>query len=193
MADRGQWQPLEDELEPDPNRNGADQAQAAVDTDDAGADRMKAGYAKAEIKNQVVRESLEALEPGQRPTVVTVGAVFAAVVAAIFWASAGVAVFTGAEVNGATPDIAQLVLTAMIMSVMFVGMWQSRYWAVLGFQMLLVLLILAAIAGLVLAGTLVQFASTVILVIGLSVLFWFMVKAMARIQMPDRPSARRKS
>lgn len=153
-------------------------------------DAMKAGYAKAELRNQAVRESLEPLEAGERPTVVSVGAIFAAVVAAIFWVSTGVAVFTGAEVNGSRPNIAQLVLTAMIMSVMFVGMWQARYWAVLGFQMLLVLLILAAIAGLVVAATLVQFVSTLILTVGLSVLFWFMVKAMARIQMPKHPSAR---
>lgn len=153
-------------------------------------DAMKAGYAKAEAKNQKVRESLEPLEPGERPTVVTVGAIFAAVVATIFWVSAGVAAFTGAEVDGSRPNIAQLVLTAMIMSVMFVGMWQSRYWAVLGFQMLLLLLILAAIAGLVMAGTLVQMLSTLVLTIGLGALFWFMVKAMARIQMPKHPSAR---
>jgi len=153
-------------------------------------DAMKAGYAKAEIKNQAVRESLEPLEADERPTVVTVGAIFAAVVAAIFWVSTGIAVFTGAEVNGTRPNIAQLVLTAMIMSVMFVGMWQARYWAVLGFQMLLVLLILAAIAGLIVAATLVQLLSTLILTVGLSVLFWFMVKAMARIQMPKHPSAR---
>ncbi len=153
-------------------------------------DAMKAGYAKSELRNQAVRESLEPLEAGERPTVVTVGAIFAAVVAAIFWVSTGIAVFTGAEVNGSQPNIAQLVLTAMIMSVMFVGMWQARYWAVLGFQMLLVLLILAAIAGLVVAATLIQLVSTLILTVGLSVLFWFMVKAMARIQMPKHPSAR---
>ncbi len=153
-------------------------------------DAMKAGYAKAELKNQAARESLDPLEDGERPTVVTVGAMFAAVVAAIFWVSTAIAAFTGAEVNGSQPNIAQLVLTAMIMSVMFVGMWQARYWAVLGFQMLLVLLIIAAIAGLVVAGTLLQFISTLVLSIGLSILFWYMVKAMARIQMPKHPSAR---
>jgi hypothetical protein len=156
---------------------------------EGGGDRMKAGYAKAEVKNQKVRESLEPLEPGQRPTVVTVGAIFAGVVALIFWSSTGAAL-AGAEVNGSSPNIAQLVVTAAVMSVMAVGMWRTRYWAVLGFQMLLLILILAAVAGLVLAGTLLQFISTVILSVGLSVMFWFMVKAMARIQMPRGPNAR---
>jgi hypothetical protein len=52
--------------------------------------------------------------------------------------------------------------------------------------MLLVLFILAAIAGLITAATLVQMISTLVLTVGLSVMFWFMVKAMARIQMPQR-------
>ena len=68
-----------------------------------------------------------------------------------------------------------------------VGMWKAKYWAVLGFQMLLVLLILAGVLGMVTAPTPVQIIGTLILTAGLSVLFWFMVKAMARIQMPDRP------
>jgi hypothetical protein len=149
---------------------------------------MKAGYAKAEEKNQAVRESLVPLGPGQRPTVVTVGSVFIMVVAAIFWVSSLVALFTNTEVNGSQPNPAQLIATALIMTVMAWGMWNSRYWAVLGFQMLLVLLIIAAIAGLVVASSLIQAASTLILTVGLSLLFFHMVKAMARIQMPERPS-----
>lgn len=169
--------------------NGDGDAGGGTGSSPSGPDRMKAGYARAEVKNQKARESLEPLEPGQRPTVVTVGAIFAGVVALIFWSSTAVAL-TGVEVNGTRPNIAQLVLTAAVMSIMAVGMWRARYWAVLGFQMLLVLLIIAAITGLVLAGTLLQFISTVVLSVGLSVLFWFMVKAMARIQMPRGPNAR---
>ncbi|MBK5110187.1 MAG: hypothetical protein JJE10_02335 [Thermoleophilia bacterium] len=147
---------------------------------------MREGYAKAEVKNQKVRESLEPLEQGQRPAAVTVGAVFTMVVAAIFWASSLVALFTSTEVNGSEPNPGQLIATALIMSVMAWGMWMSRYWAVLGFQMLLVLLIIAAIAGLVVASSLIQMISTLILTVGLSLLFFYMVKAMARIQMPER-------
>ncbi|MBK5232043.1 MAG: hypothetical protein JJE13_03550 [Thermoleophilia bacterium] len=156
----------------------------------AGADSMSAGYAKAEAKNEKVRESLEPLKDGERPTVVTVGAVFAIVVALILWGSTVVALVTDAKVNGEDVNIAQWVGLATIFSVMAWGMWTARYWAVLGFQMLLVLLILAAILGLVVAGTLVQMISTSILLIGLSLLFYYMVKAMARIQMPESPKRR---
>lgn len=166
-----------------PGENG-DRPQAGA------ADTMQAGYAKSEAKNQKVRESLQPLTDGPRPTVLTVGAIFAAVVATIFWVSTIVALLTDTKVNGAEPNSAQLVSTAVVMSLLAWGLWKSRYWAALGFQMLLVLLMLAAIAGLVVAGTLVQMISTTILLIGLSLLFYFMVKAMARLQMPRSPSRR---
>lgn len=168
-----------------PSTNGGQPPKPA-----GGSDAMKAGYAKAEVKNQKVRESLEPLEPGERPTVVTVGAVFASVVAVLLWGSAAVALFTDAKVNGEQVNIAQWASLAAIFTLMAWGMWRARYWAVLGFQMLLVLLILACVLGLVIAGTLLQFISTGILVIGLSLLFFFMVKAMARIQMPEGPRSR---
>ncbi|HTU14635.1 MAG TPA: hypothetical protein VMF31_05510 [Solirubrobacterales bacterium] len=171
---------------PGQNGNGPAPEEPTLD----GAEAMKRGYAKAEIKNQKVRESLEPLEPGERPTVVTVGAVFALIVALILWGSAAVALFTGAEVNGEKVNIAQWASLAAIFSLMAWGMWKARYWAVLGFQMLLVLLILACVLGLVVAGTLLQMVSTTLLAIGLCLLFFFMVKAMARIQMPQGPNSR---
>jgi hypothetical protein len=149
------------------------------------ADRMQAGYARAEEKNRRVRESLEPLGAGERPTVITVGAIFCAVMAAIAWSSAGVALFTGAEVNGVRPNVAQLALTGLIATGLAWGLWRARYWAALGFQVLLLLLLIAGVAGLVLAGTLAQAVTTFLLVVLLGAMFWFMVKAMARIQMPE--------
>ncbi len=159
------------------------------DRGQSGPDAMSRGYAKSEIKNQKVRESLEPLEPGERPTVVTVAAVFASIVAVLLWGSAIVALVTDAKVNGNDVNVAQWALLAMIFTWMAWGMWKARYWAVLGFQMLLVLLILAAILGLVVAGTLLQFVGNTVLLAGLGALFFFMIKAMARIQMPDRPTS----
>jgi hypothetical protein len=65
-------------------------------------------------------------------------------------------------------------------------MWRARYWAVLGFQTLLLLLILTATGGLVLARSALQAVTTGLLLAAAGTLFWFMVKAMARIQMPAR-------
>jgi threonine/homoserine/homoserine lactone efflux protein len=68
-------------------------------------------------------------------------------------------------------------------------MWRARYWAVLGFQALLVLLLVAASLGLVQATSVAQALGTTLLIAGAGTLFWFMIKAMARIQMPQRPGA----
>ena len=74
---------------------------------------------------------------------------------------------------------------ALIMGVMAWGMWRARYWAVLGFQLLLVFLIFSAVFGLaVQASSVAQFAATLGLLAVAGTLFYFMVKAMARIQMP---------
>ena len=76
---------------------------------------------------------------------------------------------------------------ALIMGVMAWGMWRARYWAVLGFQLLLVFLIFSAVFGLaVQASTVAQFAVTFGLLVVAGTFFYFMVKAMARIQMPSR-------
>lgn len=149
------------------------------------AARMRAGYARAEEKNQRAREALAPLSKGERPTVITVGAVFCAVMAAIAWSSAGVAILFAAIDDVKPPNIPQLVLTGLITTTLAWGLWQARYWAALGFQVLLLFLLLAGVAGLVLSGSLLQAISSVVLVAGLGAMFWFMVKAMARIQMPD--------
>jgi threonine/homoserine/homoserine lactone efflux protein len=65
-------------------------------------------------------------------------------------------------------------------------MWKARYWAVLGFQASLALIMLAAALGLVQVATVVQGIATFAILVGASVLFYFMVKALARIQMPER-------
>jgi len=163
-----------------------DAGREAVGGDDIAALAAARGVSRSEVRNQLAREALEPLEEGERPFVVTVGALISALVALLI---AG-AWITGAEVSGERPGALQFLAPATLFGVMALGMWKARYWAVLGFQMLLVLLILAAIAGLIVAATLVQLLSTLILTVGLSVLFWFMVKAMARIQMPKHPSAR---
>jgi hypothetical protein len=146
-------------------------------------ERMQRGYARAEKRNQEVRESLEPLAEGERPLVVTIGAVIAAAIAISILAG----YLAGVEVEGGKPRLAQVLAPALIMSVMAWGLWRARYWAVLGFQLLLVFLIFSAVFGLaVQAATVAQFAATLGLLAVAGSLFFFMVKAMARIQMPTR-------
>ena len=146
-------------------------------------ERMERGYARAEQRNQEVREGLEPLAEGQRPLVVTLGAV----VAGLICASILIAYLAGAEVDGEKPELTQVLAPALIMGVMAWGMWRARYWAVLGFQLLLVFLIFSAVFGLaVQASSVGQFAATFGLLAVTGSFFYFMVKAMARIQMPNR-------
>jgi hypothetical protein len=149
-------------------------------------DPVKRGYARAEQRNQEAREALVPLYEGERPTVVTIGAAFSALIALIFWVSTVIAVFSDATVNGRQPHPLQIAIVAAVLTAMAWGMWKARYWAVLGFQMLLVIFMLAGVAGLVTATTVPQVIGTVLLV-GICVAFFlFMVKGMARIQMPHR-------
>ena len=152
----------------------------------AGGSSVERGYAKAEERNRGTREALVPLYEGERPAVVTVGAAFSALIALIFWVSTVIAIFSDAEVNGREPHPLQLALVAAVLTTMAWGMWHSRYWAVLGFQMILVLFLLAGVAGLVGATTIAQVVGTVLLVLVCLAFFLFMVKAMARIQMPGR-------
>lgn len=146
-------------------------------------ERMERGYAKAEVRNQEVREELEPLSQGERPGVVTAGAIITALITisiAIGW-------LTGTEVNGEKPRFIQALAPALLMGLMSWGMWRARYWAVLGFQLILVFLIFSAVYGLALqAATIPQILATLALLAVSGTFFWLMVKAMARIQMPSR-------
>jgi hypothetical protein len=144
---------------------------------------MERGYARAEERNQAAREALEPLAEGERPVVVTIGAAVSALIALSILGS----YLAGAEVDGERPPLAQVLAPALLMGIMAWGMWRARYWAVLGFQLLLVLLILSAVLGLTLqAASVGSIATTLGLLAVSGSFFYFMVKAMARIQMPTR-------
>ncbi len=147
-----------------------------------GRNRMAEGYAKAEVRNQEARAALVPLAAGERPPVVTVGAVLCALVAL----SIVVTYLAGVKVNGETPKFAA-VAAALITGFLAWGLWRARYWAALGFQVVLVFLIFCALYGLLLEATsLAGFAVSVGLLALSGALFIYMVKAMARIQMPER-------
>ncbi len=166
--------------------NVATSAAAAGVEAEGSKSSMQRGYARAEERNREAREALHPLYEGERPLVVTIGAAFSAVVAVIFWVSTVIATVSDATVNGRQQHPVALAFVAAVVTAMAWGMWKSRYWAVLGFQMVLVLFMLAGVAGLVSATRVPQVIGTVTLVGICLAFFIFMVKAMARIQMPHR-------
>ena len=139
--------------------------------------------AAAEARNQAARDSLEPLGKGERPTVVTVGAVVSAIVSL----SVFIAYAAGAEVEGERPHISQVIASGAIFAAMAYGMWNARYWAVLGFQAISLIFLVLAALSLASATDLLDAASYVVVMAISGAFFWFGVKAMARIQMPERP------
>lgn len=148
---------------------------------------MSRGYGGSEERNQAVRESLTPLAEGERPTVVTLGAIASLLVSA----SVILGYAFGVTVDGQRPEIAQVLAPAFIFAVMAWGMWMARYWAVLGFQIILLLVLFSAFFGITTNATTVgEFAGTGSILIIAALFFFFMVKAMARIQMPTREPRR---
>lgn len=156
-------------------------------------ERLAALSERSEARNQAVREQLEPLAEGERPLVVTIGAIASALIAlsAIVGYLAGVEVTKigsdGIEQGEDEAPLASVLAVVVLMGVMAWGMWKARYWAVLGFQALLVIVLVAASLGLVQATKPLQAIGTTLLIVGAGAMFWFMIKAMARIQMPERP------
>jgi hypothetical protein len=148
-------------------------------------ERMARRY---EERNVEARAKLEPLEIGERPRAVTVAAVVSTVLAIAFSVQA-VLSLAGVSAGGAATRPAPLLIFSVVLWAMAVGLWRARYWAVLGFQTVLLLMMLASAFGLVLVSSFVQAIGTTLLLLGAGALFYFMIRAMARIQMPEPPGA----
>jgi hypothetical protein len=136
---------------------------------------------RSEAKNAAARAKLEPLAEGERPTWVTV----AAVVAALLGFANAVPFFAGIEFRGEDPQPGVLAFS-VILFIAAAGMWKAKYWAVLGMQALLALIIIVFATYLVLAENVKSALIALAIVAVAGVLFWKLVKAMARIQMPER-------
>ena len=137
---------------------------------------------RSEARDAAARAALEPLREGERPVAVTVGAVVMALLAVLEL----VALAAGLDING-KPARVQLVLPFVAGSLWLAwGLWRVRYWAVLLLQALLAFAVLLFAALLLIASNLVAVLVTVTMIVLAGTLFWFLVKAMARMQMPER-------
>jgi hypothetical protein len=139
---------------------------------------MRRGYARSRERDDAVRASLEPLEPGERPGAVTAAAIAAAVLGLLLVAQA--AFDDDAETRG-------LLVFAAVMFVAAAGMWKAQYWAVLGFEFFLGLTLVFAAVSLMFAGNLQGVVYSLVVLALAATLFWKLVRAMARLQMPKRP------
>jgi hypothetical protein len=144
---------------------------------------------RGEARNEQIRAELEPLAPGERPRAVTV----AAIVAALIGLGNLVLLAAGYDVRGnEQPSAAGAIIFALVMFVAAGAMWRTRYWAVLGFQCLLAVICLYAGLSLLLADDLRAVVLCLSLIATSGALFWFLIRAMARIQMPERPASVRR-
>jgi hypothetical protein len=142
---------------------------------------MERGYARSRERADAVRASLDPLAPGERPTAVTV----AAIVAALIGIANVVLVAVDARVVASQKVGGGLVFGAiMLFAAAF--MWRGKYWAVLGFQALLGLSVITASLSLLVASNVEAVVRSVVVIAAAGTLFWFLIRAMARLQMPSR-------
>ena len=143
---------------------------------------MARGYARGRMKDEEARAKLQPLAPGERPRAVTIAAVLAGVLGI---ANLGL-LLAGYEVQGEQQPAAGVLIFAALMAAAAIGMWQCRYWAVLGFEALLGIAILFAALSLLVAANVVAVLLCLAIIAIASPLFWFLIRAMARIQLPSR-------
>jgi hypothetical protein len=151
----------------------------------AGAPPRRRERRSSQQRTAEVRAQLRPLADGERPGAVTAGAIVAGVLAVLVV----VGYASGARIGGEGSLAGALVLAAILLVAAW-GMWNVRYWAVLGFQALLAFQVLVAALSLLVASN--AWAGILCLaVIGFGGwLFWKLIRAMARIQMPERRPAR---
>jgi hypothetical protein len=136
---------------------------------------------RSEERNEAVRARLAPLEPGERPWPLLVSALLALtlVIANLVLLVADI------KLKGAKP--ASEVVYLVVMSMCAYGLWRARYWAVLGFMVLLLLTVLEAALLLIRASNAAGVAITLVLLGGGGYLFYKLVRVLSRIQMPQPP------
>ncbi len=131
---------------------------------------------------ELLRAELEPLGEGERPPALLVAVAVSALLA--------LGVIVGATTihdlrsrGGSLPGGAFLALVLLLLAF---GMYQRRYWAVLGFEALLAFQIIVTSLALVVASTIAAAAICVVSVGLGGWLFWKLVRVMGRIQAGER-------
>jgi hypothetical protein len=140
---------------------------------------MARGYARAREKDEATREALVPLAPGERPWPIALSAVLAA----LFAIANVVLVVVGwdSDTSAAGP-----LVFAGVMLVAAVGMWRLKYWAVLGWEVLLGVTCIGALLSLLRASNAYGAILAVVVMALTGPLFYLLIRQMARIQMPTR-------
>ncbi len=133
-------------------------------------------------RDEEARASLTPLAPDERPPALLVAVAVALLLA--------LGVIVGAlTVHGLSHHGGSLgggVFLASVIALLALGMYQRRYWAVLGFEALLAFQILVTSLALVVASTLLAAGICLLSIMLAGWLFWKLVRVMGRIQARER-------
>ena len=147
----------------------------------SGAETMRRGYARSEERNAAIRATLTPLAPGERPPALKV-----AIGVALALALANLVAFAaGADVPGSSSRLGGLVFVALMLLVAW-GMWERRYWAVLGFATLMALITVAFSLLLLIASNVLAVVVCLAFAVSAGWLFWKLIRVMGRMQAPSR-------
>jgi hypothetical protein len=147
-----------------------------------GDDALRRGYARSRARDDALRAQLQPLGPGERPAPL----VAATVVAALLGLSNLAFLAAGVEVSGEDAQAGGVVALSAVLLLAAWGMWRRRYWAVLGFQVLLGITIAFAAISLLVASNLAAVVLCVAIAGLAGWLFWKLVRVMGRMQAPSR-------
>ena len=133
-----------------------------------------------------MRATLTPLAPGERPWPLKAAALIALLIGV---GDLAVVIADGSfRVGGAHTAPGGVVVFSVLMLVCAWGMWQLRYWAVLGFQAILAFVILYFSLLLMRANNLLALVAAVAVVGGGGYLFYKLVRVLSRLQMPKPPA-----
>ncbi len=142
---------------------------------------------RSEERNAAARAALAPLTPGERPWALRIAIILAVLVAVGNVVQAVVG--TKVKVGGARTSVGGSLIFSAVMLVCAGGMWRLRYWAALGFQALLGIVIIAFVFVALTRSDLLSLGISLAVIVAGGILFWKMVRVLGRLQMPTPPGS----
>jgi hypothetical membrane protein len=129
-------------------------------------------------RDERLRAGLEPLGEGERPPALRI----AIAVCALLAVGVVVGALSVSDLSRRGGSLPGALFLAGVLVALTVGMFNGRYWAVLGFEALLAFQILVTSLALIVAATIIAAAGCLIAILLAGWLFWKLVRVMGRIQ-----------